>query len=54
VASRAERGVTGLATKCLDLLGATMGAVSNQSVDVSVCDAEVWALVVGTGETLGV
>jgi len=31
-----------------------MCAVSNQSVDVSVCDAEVRALVVGTGETLGI
>jgi hypothetical protein len=54
VASSAESGVTGLATECLDLLSATMCAVSNQSVDVSVCDAEVRALVVGTGETLGI
>ena len=54
VASSAESGLTGLATECLDLLSATMCAVSNQSVDVSVCDAEVRALVVGTGETLGI
>jgi len=54
VASSAESGVTGLATECLDLLSATMRAVSHQGVDVSVCDAEVRALVVGTGETLGI
>lgn len=30
-----------------------MRAVSNQGVDVSVCDAEVRAMVVGAGETLG-
>jgi hypothetical protein len=52
MASRAERGVTGRASKCLDLLGTTMDAVSNQGVDMSVCDAEVRALVVGTGEAL--
>jgi hypothetical protein len=54
VASSTERGVTGLATECLDLLNATICAISNQGVDVSVCDAEVRALVVGTGKALGV
>ena len=54
VASSTESGVTGLATECLDLLSSTMCAVSNQGVDVSVCDAEVRTLVVGTGEALGI
>ncbi len=54
VAPSTERGVTGLATKGLDLLSATMCAIPNQGVDVSVCDAEVRALVIGTGEALGI
>jgi hypothetical protein len=54
VASSTASHVTGLATECLDLLNATMYAISNQGVDVSVCDAEVRALVVGTGEALSV
>ncbi len=54
VAPSTERGVTGLATKGLDLLSATMCAISNQGVDVSVCNPGVWALVIGTGEALGV
>lgn len=48
--ARAERGVTGLATKRLDLLGMAMLAIPNQSVDVSVSDSEVWALLVETGK----
>jgi hypothetical protein len=54
VASSTERGVAGRASKGLDLLSTTMGAIPNQGVDVSVCDPEVRALLVGTGETLGV
>ena len=46
--------MTGLATECLNLLSATMCAISNQCVDVSVCDAEVRALAVEAGETLGI
>jgi hypothetical protein len=54
VASRAERGVTGRASKGLDLLSATMCAIPHQGVDSSVSDAEVRTLVVGTGEALSV
>jgi hypothetical protein len=54
VVSSAECGVTGLATKGLDLLSSTMCAIPNQSMDGSVCDAEVRALRVGTSETFGV
>jgi hypothetical protein len=50
MAARAERGVTGRASKRLDLLGMAMLAIPNQSVDVSVSDSEVWALLVGTGK----
>ena len=45
--------MTGLTTKGLDLLSATMCAIPNQGVDVSIGDAEVRALLVGTGEALG-
>ena len=54
MASSTESRVTGLATECLDRLNSTMYAISNQGVDVSVCDAEVRALVVGTSEALSV
>ena len=54
VASSTERGAAGLTTKRLDPLGMAMRAICNQSVDVSVCDPSVRALLVGTGEALGV
>ena len=54
VAPGSERGAAGLAAKRLDPLGMAMLAISNQRVDVSVGDPEVRALLVGTGEALGV
>jgi hypothetical protein len=53
VVSSAECGMTGRASKGRDLLSATMCAIPNQSVDGSVCDAEVRALLVGTSEAFG-
>jgi len=43
-----------LTAEGLDLLGTTMLAISHQSMDGSVCDTTVWALLVRTGEALGV
>lgn len=54
VASGSERRVTGLASKRLDTLSAAMGAISYQSVDSSVGDAKVRAVLVRTGEAPGV
>ena len=54
VAPGCERGTAGRASKCLDLLGMAMLAISDQSVDVSIGDAEGWALLVGTGVALRV
>jgi hypothetical protein len=54
VAPGTERGVAGLTTKRLDPLGLAMLAIADERMDVSVCDAEVRALLIGTGETLGV
>ena len=50
IVSSAERGAAGLAAKGLDLLGTAMLAIPNQRVDVSIGDAEVRALLIGTGE----
>jgi hypothetical protein len=50
----AERSVTGVAPKGLDLLNATMCAIPHYGVDSSVSVAEVGTLVVGTGKALGV
>ena len=38
VASGSERGVAGLAAKLLDALSLAMSAITNQSMNVSVCD----------------
>jgi hypothetical protein len=54
VAPRTERRVASLTAKGLDPLGMAMSAIANQGMNVSVCDAEVRALVVGAGEALGV
>ncbi len=54
VASGSERGAAGLTAKRLDVLGMTMLAISHQSMDGSVCDPEVRALLVGTSEARGV
>jgi hypothetical protein len=54
VASGSEGGVAGLTTKRLDPLSLAMSAISDQGVDVSVCDPGVRALRVGTSEALGV
>jgi hypothetical protein len=52
VASSTERDATSRASKGLDALGTAMFAISDQRVDVSVCDPAVRALPVRTGETL--
>ena len=54
VAPGSERGMAGLAAKCLDPLSRAMLAIADQSVDLSIGDAEVGALRVGTGEVFGV
>src|SRR5260221_4260752 len=54
MAPSSESAMAGLTTKCLDLLSATMCAIPAQSMNVSVCDARVRALGVGTGEAIGV
>jgi hypothetical protein len=54
VASGSERGAAGRTSKRLDVLGMTMLAISHQSMDGSVCDPEVRALLVGTSEARGV
>jgi len=54
VASSSECGVAGRTSKGLDPLSLAMFAISDQSMDMSICDAGIWALVVGTGVALGV
>ncbi len=54
VASGTERGSAGRTSKGLYALGLAMLAISDQRVDLSIGDPGVWALLVGTGETLGV
>jgi hypothetical protein len=54
MASSTESDATGLVAKGLDLFSVTMGAIPNQGMNVSICDSEVRALVVGAGETQGV
>jgi hypothetical protein len=53
VASRTERGATGLTTERLDALGTALLAIANQRVDVSIGDPEVRTLLVGTSEARG-
>ena len=52
VASSTESGAAGLAAKRLDPLGMAMLAIPNQGMNVSICDAGVGALSVGTGKAL--
>ena len=54
MAPSTERSAAGLAAKRLDLFSVTMGAIPNQGMNLSVCDPEVRALLVGTGEALSV
>jgi hypothetical protein len=54
MASSTESDATGLVAKGLDLFSVTMGAIPNQGMNVSICDSEVRALVVGAGETLSI
>src|SRR6266852_4385206 len=54
VASSTERGVAGLAAKGLDPLDTAMFAISHQSMDASISDAKVPALLVRTGEACGI
>ena len=49
-----EGGAAGLATKGLDPLSLPMLAVADQSVNVRIGDAEVGALLIGTGIAFGV
>jgi len=46
--------MAGLTAQRLDVLGTAMLAISHQSVDASVSDAAVEALLVRTGEAFGV
>src|SRR6266516_3210944 len=54
MATSGEGRAASLTAKGLDLLGTAMLAIPNQSVDVSVGDSKVRALLVGTGEAFGV
>jgi hypothetical protein len=54
VTSSTERSAASLTTKRLDALGLAMLAIAHQRVDLVIGDAEVEALLVGTGVTLGV
>jgi len=54
MAPSTERGAAGPAAKRLDLFSVTMSAIPNQGMNLSVCDPEVRALLVGTGEALSV
>jgi hypothetical protein len=54
VAPGSERGMAGLTAERLDALSTTVLAIADQSVDVSIGDAEVRALLIGTGEARGV
>ena len=54
VASSAQRGAARLTAKGLDLLGTAMLAIADQRVEVSLGDAKVPALRVGTGVALRV
>jgi hypothetical protein len=46
--------MAGLTAKGLDALGMPMLAIANECMNVSISDPVVGALVIGTGETLGV
>src|SRR5260370_5529792 len=52
MAPGSERGMAGLAAHCLDALGMAILAIANESMDVSVCDAEGRAMGVRTGEVI--
>ena len=52
--TRTEGGAAGLTPKGLDAFGLAMRAISNQRMNMSVCDARVGTRSVGTGEALGV
>src|SRR5947207_2876851 len=54
VPSSTERGATGRASKRLERFGLAMLAIADQSVDMSIGDAEVGALLIGTGIAFGV
>ncbi len=54
MASGTERGVAGRASKGLDPLGLAMLPISDESMNVSVCNPEVLTLVVGTSKALGI
>ncbi len=54
VAPGSEGGAAGLTAKGLDALGMPMLAIADQSVNVRIGDAEVRALLIGTGIAVGV
>jgi len=53
VAPSCEGGVAGLTTKRLDPLNMTMLPIPDESMDGSICDPEVRALLIGTGKAFG-
>ena len=54
MASSTECGGAGLTTERLDQLDMAVFAISDQRVDLSISDPVVWALLVRTGEALGI
>ena len=54
MAPSTEGGAAGRTSKRLDALGLAVLAIADESMDLSIGDPGVWALLVGTGETLRV
>ena len=54
IVSSAERGAASLTTERLDPLGLAMLAIANQCMNVCIGDAEVLALLIGTGIAFGI
>src|SRR5258708_27318660 len=54
MAPGSERGVASLTAKGLDSVGLAMLSIPDQRMGVRIGDPRVWALRVGTGESLGV
>jgi hypothetical protein len=52
--SGSERGAAGRTSKRLDPFGLAMFAIADERVNVNIGDAEVRALLIGTGEARGV
>ncbi len=54
IVSSAERGAASRTSQRLDPLRLTMLAIANERMKVSVSEPEVRALLIGTGEAVGV